>query len=97
MAKRVLAVKFVRILWYDASDGPLGWSSLTEPEIQAWMEKPALVLSYGYLVKKTRHYYILAADLCDDLVISRLTKIPVDCVKNMKVIKVPPLRVKGGR
>lgn len=48
---------FVKITWHDASDEKRTW--VTEEELN---ENSVIVDSYGFLLKKTKLYYHLAAD-----------------------------------
>jgi len=89
-----VAVKFVRIVWYDAQDARDTWVSITSEETIKWMDELALVVSYGYLIKKTKNYYIIAADLCDDMTVGRMTKIPCPWVKKIQTVKVPVKKAK---
>ncbi len=80
--------KFVRIVWYDAQDARDTWVRITDDDTLAWMDELAEVVSYGYLIKKTKHYYVIAADRCHDTTVGRVTKIPRPWVLSIKDIHV---------
>lgn len=49
----------VCIIWRDSEDGPT-WA--TETEVHAFADQECLVESIGRLIKKTKTFYVLAAD-----------------------------------
>ncbi len=69
----------VAVLWDDATALD-GWAADEEP-------KPCLVLSVGFLVKKTRTHLILAQDLAPDGHKCGRGQIPMGMVKQIKVLK----------
>ncbi len=87
MAKKTKA-KFVRIVWYDAQDARDTWVRISDDDTINWMDELAEVISFGYLIKKTKHYYVIAADLCHDTTVGRMTKIPCPWVLSIKTIRV---------
>ena len=89
--------KFVRIIWYDAADVGAAWSRLDDESVIEWMGELCSIISYGYLVGENKYYYILAADLCHDTTVGRLTKIPRPWVLNYTVINNLPKIKKSKR
>ena len=84
--------KFVRIAWYDAADVGAAWSRLDDDSVIEWMAELCSIMSYGYLVGENKYYYILAADLCHDATVGRLTKIPKPWVLNYEVLNLPKVK-----
>ncbi len=87
--------KFVRIIWFDAADVGAAWSRLDDEAVIEWMAELCSIISFGYLVGENKHYYILAADLCHDATVGRLTKIPRPWVTDFAVVKVTVKSKKG--
>lgn len=76
--------QFVRIVWYDAQDAHEAWIHIDDEPFIEWMDELCTVVSYGYLIKKTKHYYVIAADLCGDHSVGRVTKIPRPWILNIR-------------
>lgn len=70
----------VAVLWDDATAID-GWShGEDEP-------KPCLILSVGFLVKKTKHHIILAQDLAPDGMQCGRGQIPRGMVRQIKTLR----------
>ncbi len=70
----------VAILWDDATAVD-GWSTGDDEP------KPCLVLSVGFLVKKTKHHIILAQDLAPDGMVCGRGQIPRGMVRQIKTLR----------
>ena len=69
----------VAVLWDDAT-ALEGWSHGEEP-------KPCLILSVGFLVKKTKKHIILAMDLAPDGMQCGRGQIPRGMIKQIKTLR----------
>lgn len=70
----------VAVIWDDATALD-GWTDGND-EL-----RPCLVLSVGFLVKKTKHHIVLAQDLAPDGQQCGRGQIPLGMVKRIKVLK----------
>lgn len=71
----------VEVIWEDASDAAPGWTKEVEDD------EPALALSVGFLVKKTKERIYLAQDLDHEGHHNGRGKIPSGMVRNIKVLR----------
>ena len=76
---------FVEIEWRDAS-GDTGWKNLSEIK-----EEHTLVTSYGFLLRKTRHHYLIGSSLYfddeeDEYAFGDRNHIPRGMVKSFRVL-----------
>lgn len=70
-----MAKPFVKVTWLDAEDfRDATWA--TAEEAAAFNAKPCEVVSYGYLIAKSRTHLTIAADLAEPETYGRLIKIP---------------------
>ena len=78
---------FVKVVWLDASDPQDGVSWHDEAEAIKFGEELCEVISWGYLVHKTKLYVTLGADRITkgvlDTTYGRLTKIPAGMVQSV--------------
>lgn len=78
---------FVKVVWLDASDPQGDASWYRESEALAFGEELCEVVSFGYLVSKTKLYITLAADLITkgtkETTYGRLTKVPMGMVQSI--------------
>jgi hypothetical protein len=72
----------VEVLWDDATELK-GWKEEHEEEEL----KPSLILSVGFLVKKTKTHIVIAQDLSEDRMRNGRSQIPMGMVKRIKVLK----------
>ena len=78
--------KLYEIRWLDAYEMESGWLSLDD----ALKIKPPRVRSTGYVIKETKEYIILAADIGDDQMdkdVGRVTVIPGQWIVDKKEVK----------
>lgn len=88
MGRCIVAKRFVKVEWLDAEDfRDATWA--TAEEAGAFNETECLVVSYGYLVAKSRTHLTLAADLAEPETYGRLIKIPRKMVKSC--LDFPPV------
>lgn len=85
-----MKLKFVKVIWWDAEDARDTWVSPEDAE--AYAESPCEIISWGYLVKRTKAYTVLAADLATSSVTAtpnygRVTKIPTAWIRSTTVIR----------
>lgn len=71
----------VEVIWEDASDATAGWTTEIEED------EPALALSVGFLVKKTKERIYLAQDLDHEGHHNGRGQIPAGMVRQIKVIR----------
>ena len=72
----------VEVLWDDATELD-GWQEEHEEEEL----KRCLILSVGFLVKKTKSHIVLAMDLSHDRMRNGRSQIPLGMVQKIKVLK----------
>ena len=83
---------FVQVVWWDAADSSKTWG--TEAEAIEFGSRPCEIVSYGYLLSKTRSYVVLAADriLQDEpnaqVTFGRITKIPTPWIRKTRALTV---------
>lgn len=71
---------FVKVTWHDAADEERIW--LKEADVEAFGTESLEVVSWGWLMKKTRQYVTLAADhITGTDTYGRVTKIPTQWAK----------------
>lgn len=83
-------LRMVRVLWWDAEDAGDTWVSRDDAE--AYANHPCEVVSWGYLVKRTNAYTVLAADIATASMsgvqsYGRVTKIPTAWIRSMKAVR----------
>lgn len=77
---------FVKVRWHDATDDDRTW--LKEAEVLKFGSEPLAVISWGWLMLKTKQYLTLAADHIQDTdTYGRVTKIPMGMVKEIEEFK----------
>ena len=77
---------FVKITWHDAEDVPVTW--VKSEDVAAHAESICEVVSWGYMVSKTRSDYVLAGDYIPrDDTYGRVTKIPRKMCVKVEVIE----------
>lgn len=77
--------EFVRVTWWDAEDySEAGW--LTEEDAHKFNNTACVVISYGWLVSKTKDYLTVAADHIAPKTYGRAMKIPRKMVKSVETI-----------
>ena len=82
---------FVVVKWNDAQDHDGTWA--TEEELQDFGNELCEVLSYGYLIKKTRSYVTIAADFISPDTYGRAMKIPKKMITSIEEL---PLQTASG-
>jgi hypothetical protein len=85
--KKLKVPPLVSIVWADASDAADTWAH--ESDIEEWANELALVRSCGYLITKTKYYYVIAADWSPtgDRLHGRVTKIPIPWVQEFRKMR----------
>ena len=78
--KRIYPI--VEVIWDDATEIK-GWREEHEDEEL----KPCLILSVGFLVKKTKTHIVLAQDLSHDRMRNGRSQIPMGMVKQIKTLR----------
>lgn len=77
---------FVKIRWHDAEDVTVTW--VRSEDVADHVKEPCEVVSWGYLVAKTRRDYVLAGDYIPrDDTYGRVTKIPRGMVIKIETIE----------
>ena len=80
---------FVKIVWIDAEDAKDTW--IDAEDEAAYADSECLIISWGYLVKKTKAYTVLAADLgtgsSGAKTFGRVTKIPTAWIRQTTVMQ----------
>lgn len=77
---------FVCVTWHDAADKDGTWTH--EAEIQAFGAELCEVVSWGWVVSRTKQYVTLAADYITDTdTWGRITKIPRGMVVKIEEMK----------
>ena len=71
------------MIWFDAQDAKDNWVR-QDDDFEKWTQTPCEVISYGHLVRNTEYYTVLAADVCDDGILGRVTKIPNRWILELK-------------
>ena len=89
------AKPFVKVTWLDASDPVTDASWYTEDEVLAFGESLCEVVSFGYVVSRTKLYLTLAADLITKgsgprTVYGRITKIPIGMIASEETLIKEP-------
>ena len=80
---------FVRVTWWDAEDyKDAGWA--TAEELDVFNSKPCEVISYGWLVSKSKAHVTIAADFAPPITYGRMIKIPKKMIKEQVVIDLSP-------
>jgi len=84
---------FMQVIWWDAADSEQTWG--TESQAITFGNRPCEIISYGYLVSKSKAYIVLAADRIlrnepsdKEVVFGRITKIPRPWVQKTRTMKV---------
>lgn len=78
--------KMVVIIWNDAQDSLEPW--VGEAEAKQFAETPCPIVSYGFLVRKTKNYVVIAGDWNDsNKDYGRVTKIPTKMITSMKELQ----------
>lgn len=79
----------VRIIWWDAEDAKDTWCEIDIAE--AYADTPCEITSYGYLVRRTRAYTVLAGDQAVNssghLTFGRVTKIPTPWIRSVRRLR----------
>ena len=78
--KRIYPI--VEVVWDDATELK-GWKEEHEDEEL----KPCLILSVGFLVKKTKTHIVLAQDQSHDRMRNGRSQIPIGMVKTIKTLR----------
>ena len=77
---------FVKVTWHDAEDIEGPW--VKSEEIASQTKEPCEVISWGYLVSRTRKDYILAGDYIPrDNTYGRVTKIPRKMTVKLDIVE----------
>jgi hypothetical protein len=71
----------VEVVWDDATELTQGWTDKLD-DIE-----PALALSVGFLIKKTKHHIVIALDLDGEGHHNGRSQIPLGMVKSLKVLR----------
>lgn len=82
---------FVKVVWHDAADEAKTW--LREDELD---DASIEVISFGYLLRKTRSFLHLAGDCIvgglEDITYGRVCKIPRKMVVSVEEIVIPEVK-----
>lgn len=77
---------FVKVLWHDACDSEKTW--IPDAEVAEFGKEPLEVISWGWLVSKTKQYVTIAADyIADTDTYGRVTKIPTGMCQTIEEFK----------
>jgi hypothetical protein len=79
------AFPLVEVIWDDASTLAGTWKS--KEEFEKELLTPQLMLSYGFLIKETDDYIVIAMDLDNEGGHASRSQIPKGMVKKMRVIR----------
>lgn len=75
-----------RVFWLDAQDHGENW--VDQVSAEAFGDLECLIVSIGFVVRKTEKYLTLAADWDEsDTDYGRVTKIPISMIVDMKELK----------
>jgi hypothetical protein len=76
--------RIYRVVWIDAKDADESW--LDSGEVDRFASETVLIESYGFILSKTKNCLILAADKANDGDYGRVTKIPLGCIKEQRIL-----------
>ena len=88
MTKKSIPPPFYLVVWHDAEDAKQTW--MVECEAKEFGERSCEVISFGYLLSRTKQYVVLAADWIrksegEEAQYGRVTKIPTPWVKTVRI------------